>query len=1066
MDRTRWFGPTVWGAFFLSGGAGLIYEVVWARYLDLLLGGTAYAHVMVLSAFMGGMALGAWFFGRLVDRLSSPLVLYCYLELAVGVYGLLFTWLFEVGGSVYLGLGGMVGLTGLGGVFNKLFVSMLLIAPSTFLMGGTLPLLVRTVTSLPDRVGHGVAGLYFINSLGAVAGTVLAGFLFIPTLGLEATLATAATINILVGIGVLGAWRYGALTRSIREEGEEETGRRAPRVEAAPPPYDEFSGLEPAGLSRMARIATVSAGISGMVVMIYEVAWIRLLSTILGSSTYSFTLMLAAFITGIAFGSLLARRLSALGRPFLVFALAQLAVGLALLGSLLIYGRLPYIFLSLQSSVSRTMSGYRIYELSKYLFCLALMVPVTLASGVALPLAGDVAARLKRRVGLPIGEVWAVNTLGTILGALIGGLVMLPWLGVRLSLETGIVLNLALGLTLLWLHPRVGWPTLRRFGVVSAVAFLVYLVVAPSWDRQALASGVFRQKALGENGMASFKQQLQGIDVVFYEEDVNGTVAVLLRGENYTMVVNGKADASTFMNDQVTQTMIAAIPALMVPDAREALVIGLGSGQTAGHLLHYPVERVEIVEISAGVVEASRYFDNINGTPLDDIRTELTLQDAKNYLLTHPDRQYDLILSEPSNPWIAGIGGLFTEEYFGALRDRLHPGGVVAQWIHAYEQNDETLTSVLLTFAQVFPHITIWTMSNADMLMVGSNEEIRWDFEHSAAMLARPGVGEDLARIGTRDLYTLLFRQIMSPLRVAEAISLGGILNTNDYPYLEYQAPRAFFMDQLSQIYVRFDERNRTLRNTDLNVVEYLGGREPTPQELANLVHYLDTGGASLPRLPASAAAAWAEADPDNPVAREAALRTGATQELKRVEEAAAIARMRPGELRYQETHIAALIQAYDLLRSAAWDAGVLSDVLLELLPELAERSTVNRTFYHYKLGQVLYDRGRYTEAVEAMRTAVDELGIAADPTRLFQMLQRAPREMWDQLTPDYDPRTPPDQVLTFLGRTLLEAGTVEEARNAFRSAYRLNPKNPIGAFWTVELDEEFTSGRFLAPPP
>ncbi|MFC1500541.1 fused MFS/spermidine synthase [Candidatus Zixiibacteriota bacterium] len=206
MQRTRWFMPAVWGAFFISGVAGLVYEVVWARYLDLVLGGTSYAHIMVLAAYMGGLALGAWFFGRLADRFREPLVIYTYLEMAIGTYGLLFPLLFAAGSALYLFLTPWLGTTGLTGNLNRFLVSILLLGPSTFLMGGTLPLLAKAVSRIPRQTGTSVAGLYFINSTGAVFGALMAGFLLIPALGMSATLTTAAALNILVGIGLLTAW--------------------------------------------------------------------------------------------------------------------------------------------------------------------------------------------------------------------------------------------------------------------------------------------------------------------------------------------------------------------------------------------------------------------------------------------------------------------------------------------------------------------------------------------------------------------------------------------------------------------------------------------------------------------------------------------------------------------------------------------------------------------------------------------------------------------------------------------------------------------------------------------
>ncbi len=1070
MRRTRWFLPAIWTAFFLSGAAGLVYEVVWARYLNLLVGGTAWAHVLVLAAYMGGLALGSWFFGRFVDRLREPIVLYTYLELAVGLWGLAFPLIFTLGSRFYILLVGAVGATGPAGSLAKMLVAALLLTPSTFLMGGTLPLLVRGVVAVPDRVGRNVAGLYFINSLGAVTGAMAAGFLFVPTLGLSMSLTAAAAMNVLVGIGLLGAWRYGALVRPEPEArpGAEESGLPVELEDPVTGPVssNEFPGAGEDRLALMARLAVWGAGFSGLIVMVYEVSWIRLLSTILGSSTYSFTLMLAAFITGIALGSLIARRLVVGGRPFFWFAVAQAAIGVSLLLTLPLYARLPFLFLDLQQMVARTPGGYALHEVLKYLFCLALMLPPTIASGAALPLATDVAARLRRQVGRPVGQVYAVNTLGTILGSLLGGLVLLPLLGVRLTMETGILLNLAVGTGLLAMHPVMDSRRLRTAGVVFGALFLIYLVGAPAWDQRALASGVFRWHQGEEVTPQRFREELDRLDVLFYREDINGTVAVLRTEDHLTLVVNGKADASSFRNDQITQTLIAAIPAMLVPDARRALVVGLGSGQTAGHLLRYPLERVEVVEISPGVVEASHYFDHINGRPLDDARTLLATQDAKTFLLTRPEARYDLILSEPSNPWIAGIGGLFSLEYFNTLRDRLEPGGAVAQWIHAYEQDDETLGSVFLTFGQAFPYVTAWSMSNADLLLVGTVEPPQWDFERARAALDRAGVRGDLARIDLGDLFTLLSRQLMSPLRMAEANSRGGWLNTDEFPFLEYRAPRAFFLDRQATLHVRFDERNRTRRNTDLALKTYLEGRTPSLSELDDLDHYLQGSGETLPRLTASTAAARFAATPDEPGAVVRALRLGVVQYYAAVDRAEALWRDAPSDSSRIVPYVDLLVEAYGVLRSVVFDASGLAGRLREVLPVAAQHIPSSRAYYHYTRGQVAYDQGWYSEALEALRRTRDLLGLAADPTELHRALSRVPPEIWASLLPPVDPRTPPANVLTYLARTLLEVGLVDEAHETFRDAYRIDPGNPVASFWLVELDEQLGSGRFLPPGP
>lgn len=1087
MQRTRWFMPAVWGAFFISGMAGLVYEVVWARYLDLVLGGTAYAHIMVLAAYMGGLALGAWVFGRLADRLDEPLVIYTYLEMAIGAYGLLFPILFTAGSALFLFLTPLLGSTGLTGNLNRFLVSILLLGPSTFLMGGTLPLLAKAVSRFPRQTGTSVAGLYFINSTGAVAGALLAGFAFIPVLGLSATLTTAAALNIVVGVGLLSAWRFGwFFSAPIRAEEYIGEGAEAAEREAeaaadlmeeratvgeVPMPAEpgagmddvadeepidlekdkpinlesesagEFLGLEPGILNRWAAVVVWGAAISGFLVMVYEVAWIRMLSTILGSSTYSFTLMLAAFISGIALGSLIARRLARYEKPFLFFGLSQLLIGVSLLATMPLYAELPFTFQKLQSVIARTEAGYPFHEILKYLFCLAIMLPPTLASGAALPFATDVASRLKCQVGQPTGRVFAANTMGTIFGAMLGGLFLLPWLGVQLTLELGISVNIAFGLWVLSLNPNIPRRTMQA-AYASGGVLLVVLLLMPAWNLNAFASGVFRDRTHGGVDTEQYLASVRSAEMLFYEEDVNGTVAVMEQGGYTSLIVNGKADASDHLLDQFTQTMISAIPAMMVPDAERALIIGLGSGQTAGHLLRYPVEAVEVVEISSGVVEASRFFDEINGRPLADDRVELITQDAKNYLLTRPDNRYDLILSEPSNPWIAGIGGLFTLEYFTTLKERLEPGGVVAQWIQVYEISDETLNSVLVTFAEVFPFVSLWGMSTTDLLLVGSAQPITWNFAAAEAKFELPGVKHDLEQLAVDDLFSLLTHQIMSPIRMAEFVVLGGRLNLDEFPFLEYQAPKAFYLNEQATRYLSYDERRRTMENSDLALTAYTDSRDPTPQELQRVERYLQRSGSMYPGLGPSATAAWLQVDPGDAEARAAALRNGVTGLLAATREAGQLLRTRPDDSAALRWYVELLLTTYDQLHSVLWEATELATPLLTYLPVAAEQYPELYLYYMYRLAQVEYDQGDYGSAEATLDLVINALG---DMSRAG------------------DSRVTLDTALTNLGRIMLKTGRHGEARSRFQEAYLVNRQNLAAIFYLVELDGELTSGRFFS---
>jgi len=1042
MGQRNLQAPIVWTAFFISGA-------------------------MVLAAYMGGLALGSWFFGRLADRIKRPLRLYVLLECGVALWGLLFPLLFAAGSAFYLLLANGLGTTGLGGVANKFINSALLLGPSTFLMGGTLPLLTRVLTSSPGQVGRRVAGLYFINSIGAVSGALLAGFALIPAVGVTASLWTAAGLNLLAGGGVFAALRFRLVgevpvgEETIAAAGVAETSEKTGTEDGAPVgsggdeagpgtgPVPEFEGVPESRLALWGRVAVWGAAVCGLVVMVFEVSWIRLLSTILGSSTYSFTLMLAAFITGIAFGSLIARRLARKGTPFYHFGASLLRIGLALLITLPLYARLPHIFLDLQSMLPRTDAGYRLYELVKYLFCLAIMLPPTLASGAALPLATDVAARLRREVGAPVGHLWAVNTFGTIVGALVGGLILLPAFGVRATMTAGIVVTLLVGLYVLSLAPRTQGCVFQRTAGTVALLTVLFLLLAPAWDKVALASGAYHTRGDRRTARTRFQTEQVSQAIEFYTEDINGTVAVMSFRDNYSLIVNGKTDASTYANDQTTQTLIAAIPAMMIPDARRALVIGLGSGQTAGHLLQYPVGGVEIVEISPGVIQASHFFDEINHRPLDDPRTTLVTQDAKTYLLTRPDVRYDLVLSEPSNPWIAGIGGLFSLEYFTTLRDHLELRGVVAQWIHSYQQTEETLTSVMKTFAAVFPYTTVWGLSSGDLLLVGSMRPVAWDFARSLAALERPAVRADLDRIHIPNLFTLLTRQLMSPLRVAEATAGPGRLNTDDRPFLEYHAPRAFFLNQGATLHNRFDERTRSLINTRLTLRSWLAGRDPATAELAGVIRYMQNAGVIEPRLYVSAAAVMQRRDPESEAVEQAIEQSGLAVMQEMVEESARRATTGPGSARTVGDYYSADATAERLSNVLGW--------AIEQLPE-------ETPYWLYEYGRIAYDRGQYAESEDALREVVQRLGAAADPDRLGQLLADATTEEREEFLAAGDDRVPAHAVLAYLGRTLVARGDWDSARQVFSDSYRLNPDNPVVAFYLEELSAPDPLSRFRHP--
>jgi spermidine synthase len=703
---------------FLSGAAGLVYEVLWARQLALLFGSTALAQTLVLSVFLGGLSSGSFFLGRRADRSPSAPRLYARLEWGVALLGLAAPLLLRMGGGS-----------------GSLAVAALL--AQAFLMGGTIPALCRAAGG--ESQGS-VGRVYAANSAGAVLGCLGAGFLLIPALGLDVSFAAAAALNLLGG---LGAWRLAPAPAAP-------SGKRA-------------ASAEPALTPSLVRCAVF---LSGFVALTYEIAWTRALALVLGSSVYSFAEMLAAFIAG---------------------------AGLSVLASLPFYDRLPFAFLLLRSHFGDGTSAFYAFEAAKFALSLGLMLPPAVCLGMTLPLAARLVERGAAERGAEVGAVFAANTAGNVLGAFVGWL-LLPWLGVEGILRSGTTVFALIGAAILW----TAWPAppaRRRRAFAAGFALLVlYRAWLPRWDANMRGQGLFRvHKDLKLLHYADMKAVLSGAETLFARDDREATVTVTKFSDSrglLSLKVNGKTDASTGA-DMMTQVLLGELPLMLKPGARDALLVGWGSGVTAGSILRHPVEHLDAVELVPAVVDASRFFDRENGGALNDERLALRLEDAKSFL-AGKGRRYDVIVSEPSNPWMAGIGDLFTTDFYARARARLAPGGVMVQWFHDYEMSDELFRMTLRTFRTSFPHVTLWNVVDNDVLLVGSVEPLAPDFAAMERAMRDAGIKKDLARADVGFPATLLAIQSACP-RTAAALAGDGPLNEERRPRLEYGAPLAFF---------------------------------------------------------------------------------------------------------------------------------------------------------------------------------------------------------------------------------------------------------------------------------
>lgn len=740
--------------FFLSGATGLVYESIWGRQLHLVFGTSQFAIATVLAAFMTGLALGGAIGGRLAPKTTRPLRVYAALEATVGLYALAFPTLLAALEPLYRTFAEQVEPGPVAfGIAQFVMVGVLLLVPTTC-MGATLPLLVR----LPQEVdaGEATGRLYGINTFGAVLGTWAAGFWLLPDHGVWATTCTAATGNLLLAAGAL------ALDRQ------------------ATPLAATAAGAEGTVAPRWLLVAAL-AGFSSLTL---EVAWFRVLSLILGASTYAFSVMLLAFLVGIAtggrWGGPVADRLAARGQLVTGVAAVQVAVGglswLAMWG----YHRLPLTFVQMWF-VIEPMADTLIWPM-KCVLAMLVMVPPALGMGAMFPLL--VRAARDADLGATVGRIYAANTLGSIVGAFLAGFVLLPTLKV-----TGTVL-LACGVNL------VAASTVRpRWVPATLVAAALGFWLRAPWDPMWMTTGVYKYvDNLHEPTAAEIrKQMIDRYELLFYEEGLSSVVTVARNRVtgNTWLANNGKIDAST-TTDMPTQVLVSHLPFLFTGgEARNVAVIGLASGISLGAVtLHRELTRIDDVEIEPALKKAARYFDLWNHGALLDPRVRVLENDGRNQLVLTPPHTYDVIVSEPSNPWLTGVSNLFTREFFEMGKERLAPGGIWSQWVQMYGMDDRDLRSVIRTFAEVYPHMLIFsTIQDADLVMVGSDRPLVPDYALCEELIRRSdGIEGEMAQIGVLDGYDLLSTFLMDR-DTALFMTEGTPLNTDDNLLIEFSAP-------------------------------------------------------------------------------------------------------------------------------------------------------------------------------------------------------------------------------------------------------------------------------------
>ncbi len=783
--------PSILFLFAASGAAGLIHEVAWARALGQSLGQSLQASSAVLAAFLGGLGLGAAIGSRSAGRLRSPLAAYAALEGLVGIYGACSPQLSGMVARLLEALGPEVGPGPMLAVL-RLILALAVLLPPTIAMGATFPILVRERLSRGTLSRDAVALLYGANTLGGALGALLGSFALLPLLGTRRTFLCAAAIN-----GIAGAI-------ALR------LGLPAPAAQA--PPQDPPSKADAAGRSPGAAapgpariVLPVAAVLSGLCGALFQVGWTRVAALAFGSTVYALGLTLTVYILGLGIGPLLVRaRLGGKGASAAPPAVALSVLGLSSLLLLPVLGRLPVF----AARISGLLGDQPLVAIvAQFLFVGLLLLLPTLAQGATLP-ALVLMDRGREGIHGAAGRLYALSTWGSVLGFLLAGFVLLPAWGTRAALVAASLgaLLVAAGLTTACAAREATAPRHRVPAAIApagalALAAAALLALLPSWDRSLVASGGFLygpvyRAALGRNRVA---EAMRRRGTILFEKDGGEGLVTVRRSAAgiLSLQINGRTEASTG-GDLGTQLLAGHLPLLLHPRPEAVMVIGLASGITLGAVERHPIREARVIEIAPAVVAAARLFETENRGALDDPRGRIVIDDARGFLLARSGT-YDVITSQPSNPWVAGVSNLFTEEFDRLARRRLRPGGLFCQWVQAYRMAPDDLRGIVAAFLRVFPEATLWEESagGGDYFLIGGDRPLAVDPEHLAGPEVAPA-WNDLARAGISGPADLLARYVSGP-RGLRAFAAGARPLTDDDLSLEWRAPLALFRDTLKE---------------------------------------------------------------------------------------------------------------------------------------------------------------------------------------------------------------------------------------------------------------------------
>jgi spermidine synthase len=786
--------------FFASGATALVYEVLWSKYLSMMLGSTVQAQTVVLAVFMGGLALGNRLFGKRSKTIKKPLGGYAILEFIIGLYAFAFTYIYTAADWMFVAVGSNFANATWALLILKLLISVALMLVPTVLMGGTLPLIAVWIQRQPQYESGARVGLFYaINSLGAMTGAGLAGFYLIQTYGMSGTLLMTALVNLLIAL----------VAAILSKMHEEDITVEKPVVQPAVTPETPAA---PATTLWFAMLVALTGGVS----MGLEVLSARALALIAGGSLQAFALVLMSFIFGIGLGSIVisTSRVAQRWGIHMVYAVL-LAAATLVVANVVYIEELTTLYARARFGLASNAVGFIWHQVSIAVFAFIIIGLPAAFLGAAVPLSIRLIAS-SASLGDQVGRLLTANTIGAVIGVLFTGFILMPIAGLRGAFATLAILLMAV----------TAYIALKRANTIAATIALVLIGISlmsivstgENW-RYVIGSGVFRLRSVYPTP-EFWKNRREQTEIAYYKDSADATVSVE-RGRNdptsqVILRINGKTDASS-QGDLSTQFLVAHLPMAAKPDATNVFLLGFGSGITGGALLNHPIQKLTIAENCRPVLEAGEFFAAFNNGVLTNSRVLIRNEDARAVLKLSPTK-YDIIINEPSNPWVVGVGSVFSQEFYELCSSRLTDDGIVAQWFHVYEMNNYIVNLVLRTFASVFPHMEVWDTQEGDIVMLGSKKPWASNAAQYQKLFERPGVRKDFERLKIYTGVALWARQLASQ-KTARAIAGDGPIQTDDVPILEYAAPRAFFEGLYATALQLYDERTFQFPLADKNKI-------------------------------------------------------------------------------------------------------------------------------------------------------------------------------------------------------------------------------------------------------